>query len=170
MKKMVAAMLISLCLAGCSKQKPPEGPYGLWKGMTRSDISLCCQVEKTAQVSKTSQVTRNASIMKLATVPRPDKLFRSYYVHFTPREGVFAVTSSTGPIPLMQAQDVFNQTLQSLIDQYGFPTPEAQNGDLIWDHPIADAGIFRITISLQPSSGNFVVILFYIFDNNRTYS
>ena len=170
MKKIVAAVLICLFIAGCTKEKPPEGPYGLWKGMNRKDINLCCQVEKTGRISQTAQASRNASVMKLATVPRPDELFRSYYVHFTAADGVFAVTSSTGPIPLVQARDAFDQTVQNLINEHGYPTSEEQNGNLIWDRPISRSGISRIIIALQSSHDNSVVLLFYLFDNNRTYN
>lgn len=164
MKKMAAVLFLCLCVMGCSKKKSPEGPYGLWKGMDRDDINLCCQIEKTAQVN------REASIMKVAMVPKPDEAFRSYYLHFTRTEGVFAVNSSTGSIPVTQAQHIFDQTVQDLTSQYGLPTREAQNGDLIWDQPRSRIGIFRITASIQPANDSSVVVLFYIFDNNKTYS
>jgi hypothetical protein len=121
-------------------------------------------------VEKTAQVNRDASIMKVAVVPKPDALFRSYYLHFTRAEGVFAVNASTGPITQIQAQHSFDQTVQNLVSRYGPPTRETKNGDLIWDHPISPVGIFRISISIQPSDGSSVVMLFYIFDNNKTYS
>ena len=163
MKRLLVSVLTLVLLSGCSFfDKPKEkGPFGLWMGMDREDINECCQVEQTATLPGRDR----SSAEKLAIVPDPDPLFKSYYVLFSRSDGVFGVVASSGLISYADAEAGYQQLIGRLSQEFGAPM-SGEQGELVWNQINSRTGIIQIAASRQDKGDTSVFTVTYLFKNS----
>lgn len=118
MKRTFALLaLILVVLVGISAAQSPSGPFGLSRGMTKTQVITL--------VGKGEVAENKKDWLELKSVPKPHQAFESYLLYFSPTEGLLKIIAVGKTIQTNDAgteiQNEFEHIAAALGEKYGTP-------------------------------------------------